>query len=96
MGKDTGFMEFTRETPTRRPVAERVNAWFEIYLDFPEEKIRKPGARCIDATIDGGGHSAFEQVEVDGLGRLVTEEAVGLLLAAAYRVFESHEVALLQ
>ena len=51
MGKDTGFMEFTRETPTRRPVAERVNDWFEIYLDFPEEKIRKQGARCMDCGV---------------------------------------------
>ena len=51
MGKDTGFMEFARETPTRRPVAERVNDWFEIYLDFPEEKIRKQGARCMDCGV---------------------------------------------
>jgi glutamate synthase (NADPH/NADH) small chain len=51
MGKDTGFMEFTRETPARRPVAERVNDWFEIYLDFPEEKIRKQGARCMDCGV---------------------------------------------
>jgi glutamate synthase (NADPH/NADH) small chain len=51
MGKDTGFMEFTRETPTRRPIAERINDWFEIYLDFPEEKIRKQGARCMDCGV---------------------------------------------
>src|SRR5712692_2133100 len=51
MGKDTGFMEFTRETPTRRPVTERINDWFEIYLDFPEEKIRKQGARCMDCGV---------------------------------------------
>ena len=31
MGKVTGFMEYTREMPARRPVAERVNDWFEIY-----------------------------------------------------------------
>ena len=35
MGKVTGFLEFERETPRRRPVAERVNDWFEIYQDFP-------------------------------------------------------------
>ena len=51
MGKDTGFMEFTREMPTRRPVTERVNDWFEIYLDFPEEKLRKQGARCMDCGV---------------------------------------------
>jgi glutamate synthase (NADPH) small chain len=51
MGKDTGFMEFAREMPTRRPVGERVNDWFEIYLDFPEEKLRKQGARCMDCGV---------------------------------------------
>ena len=40
MGKVTGFKEYTRETPTRRPVAERVNDYFEVYLPFPEEKVR--------------------------------------------------------
>jgi glutamate synthase (NADPH/NADH) small chain len=51
MGKATGFKEFTRETPSRRPVTERVNDWFEIYLDFPEENLRKQGARCMDCGI---------------------------------------------
>jgi len=51
MGKDTGFIEYTRETPTRRPVSERINDWFEIYLDFPEEKLRKQGARCMDCGV---------------------------------------------
>jgi glutamate synthase (NADPH) small chain len=51
MGKATGFKEFTRETPTRRPVTERVNDWFEIYLDFPEENLRRQGARCMDCGI---------------------------------------------
>src|SRR5271163_1907392 len=51
MGKATGFKEFTRETPTRRPVTERVNDWFEIYLDFPEDNLRKQGARCMDCGI---------------------------------------------
>src|SRR6202047_884304 len=51
MGKDTGFMECTREMPARRPVGERVNDWFEIYLDFPEEKIRMQGARCMDCGV---------------------------------------------
>src|SRR5690348_17193132 len=51
MGKDTGFLEYTRETPERRPVTERVGDWFEIYLDFPEEKIRAQGARCMDCGV---------------------------------------------
>jgi glutamate synthase (NADPH) small chain len=51
MGKATGFKEFTRELPTRRPVAERVNDWFEIYQDFPEANLKKQGARCMDCGI---------------------------------------------
>jgi len=30
---------------------ERVNDWFEIYQDFPEEKLRKQGARCMDCGV---------------------------------------------
>ena len=51
MGKVTGFMEITRETPTRRPTAERINDWFEIYLPFPEDKIKAQGARCMDCGV---------------------------------------------
>ena len=51
MGKITGFMEYARELPGRRPVAERVNDWFEIYQDFPVEKIQQQGARCMDCGI---------------------------------------------
>jgi glutamate synthase (NADPH) small chain len=51
MGKITGFMEHTRETPERRPPAERIKDWFEVYLPFPEEKIRRQGARCMDCGV---------------------------------------------
>jgi glutamate synthase (NADPH) small chain len=51
MGKTTGFMEYTRETPLRRPPVERINDWFEVYLPFPEEKIRMQGARCMDCGV---------------------------------------------
>ena len=51
MGKVTGFKEYTRELPSRRPVTERVNDWFEIYLDFPEEKLQAQGARCMDCGV---------------------------------------------
>jgi glutamate synthase (NADPH/NADH) small chain len=51
MGKVTGFMEYTRETPQRRPPAERIKDWFEIYLPFPEENIRSQGARCMDCGV---------------------------------------------
>ena len=51
MGKTTGFMEFPRELPQRRPVTQRVNDWFEIYLHFPEDKLRTQGARCMDCGV---------------------------------------------
>ncbi|HLJ24238.1 MAG TPA: glutamate synthase subunit beta [Candidatus Acidoferrales bacterium] len=51
MGKVTGFKEYTRETPARRPVAERVHDYFEVYQPFPEEKVRVQGARCMDCGI---------------------------------------------
>jgi glutamate synthase (NADPH/NADH) small chain len=51
MGKVTGFMEFTRELPLRRPVEERVNDYFEVYQPFAEEKVRVQGARCMDCGV---------------------------------------------
>ena len=51
MGKVTGFKEYAREAPQRRPVATRVNDWFEVYQDFPEEKVRTQGARCMDCGV---------------------------------------------
>jgi len=51
MGKTTGFMDYSRELAPRRPVAVRVNDWFEIYQDFPEENLRQQGARCMDCGV---------------------------------------------
>jgi len=51
MGKNTGFMEYARELPERRPVVERVNDWFEIYKEFPLDKVRTQGARCMDCGV---------------------------------------------
>jgi len=44
-------MEYSRELARRRPVAERVNDWFEIYQDFSEENLRTQGARCMDCGV---------------------------------------------
>ena len=51
MGKITGFMEIKRETPARRPVAERLQDWREYDLKMPEDKLRAQGARCMDCGI---------------------------------------------
>ena len=51
MGKITGFMEIKRETPDRRPVAERLKDWREFDLKMPEDKLKAQGARCMDCGI---------------------------------------------
>ena len=48
MGKVTGFLEYSREAPPRRPVFERVNDWFEVYQELPVEKLQQQAARCMD------------------------------------------------
>jgi glutamate synthase (NADPH) small chain len=51
MGKPTGFIEYGPEHAQRRPVTQRVNDWFEIYVDSPEDKLRRQGARCMDCGV---------------------------------------------
>jgi glutamate synthase (NADPH/NADH) small chain len=51
MGKPTGFKEHKRELPTRRPVELRILDWEEVYHEFPEDKLRTQGARCMDCGI---------------------------------------------
>jgi glutamate synthase (NADPH/NADH) small chain len=51
VGKPTGFKEYSRETPTRRPVDERVKDYFEVYLPFDDGKVRTQAARCMDCGI---------------------------------------------
>jgi glutamate synthase (NADPH) small chain len=51
MGKVTGFMEYGREVPGRRPPEERVKDWLEIYEPFPEGRLRNQGARCMDCGV---------------------------------------------
>src|SRR5579863_5197253 len=51
MGKTTGFFEYARETPGRRPPSDRINDWLEVYQDFPEDKVRTQGARCMDCGV---------------------------------------------
>ncbi|MBX7111802.1 MAG: glutamate synthase subunit beta [Dehalococcoidia bacterium] len=51
MAKPTGFMEFGRETPQRRPVGQRVHDWLEVYEDFPTDALRQQAARCMDCGI---------------------------------------------
>ncbi len=51
MGKPTGFKEYERELPKRRPVEERVEDHEEIYEPFPKEKAKQQAARCMDCGV---------------------------------------------
>lgn len=51
MGKPTGFMEFTRELPGKRPVRERVNDYKEFVNKYSDEKLNQQSARCMDCGI---------------------------------------------
>ena len=51
MGKITGFMEFHRAKQPYRPVAERLRDWKQVMRAFPEDELKKQGARCMDCGI---------------------------------------------
>jgi glutamate synthase (NADPH/NADH) small chain len=51
MGKTTGFLEYKRQVPERRPVNERNQDYFSVYLPFSEEKLQTQGARCMDCGV---------------------------------------------
>ncbi|MBP6385159.1 MAG: glutamate synthase subunit beta [Pseudarcicella sp.] len=48
MGKPTGFLEVTRETPKKRPVDQRVNDYKEIDIDLGAEQVQGQASRCMD------------------------------------------------
>ena len=51
MGKVTGFLEFERQDPSKRPAAERVRDYREFELPVVQEDLVKQGARCMDCGI---------------------------------------------
>lgn len=51
MGKPTGFKEYQRELPGKRPVKERVKDFKEIYRSFPKQKLKEQAARCMDCGV---------------------------------------------
>jgi glutamate synthase (NADPH/NADH) small chain len=44
-------MKYGRELPVRRAVPVRLLDWREVYEEFPAEKVRTQGARCMDCGI---------------------------------------------
>ncbi len=51
MGEVTGFMQWERELPSRRPVPVRLRDWREVYEEFPEDKLKVQAGRCMDCGI---------------------------------------------
>lgn len=51
MGKITGFMDFHREPPERRPVNNRLQDYREIYEVWPDEAVQDQGARCMNCAL---------------------------------------------
>ncbi|MBS1738118.1 MAG: glutamate synthase subunit beta [Bacteroidetes bacterium] len=51
MGKPTGFKEFTRQLPTKRPVAERLNDYNEFVNPYPLQILNEQSSRCMDCGV---------------------------------------------
>ena len=51
MGEATGFMQWTRVTPKRRPVETRLHDWKEVYEPFAEDVLKLQAGRCMDCGI---------------------------------------------
>ena len=51
MGKVTGFKEYGREGPEKRPIQERIRDYQEIYQKWPDQAIRDQGARCMNCAV---------------------------------------------
>jgi glutamate synthase (NADPH/NADH) small chain len=51
LGKATGFLERTRETPAPRPIAERITDYREVYEPFPDARVATQASRCMDCGV---------------------------------------------
>jgi glutamate synthase (NADPH/NADH) small chain len=51
VGETTGFIQWARETPTRRPVPVRLRDWQEVYEPFAPDALQKQAGRCMDCGI---------------------------------------------
>jgi glutamate synthase (NADPH) small chain len=56
MGEVTGFLQWHRQTPTRRPVAVRVRDWKEVYEPFARPTLVEQAGRCMDCGIPFCNH----------------------------------------
>ena len=51
MSNPTGFLEFTRELPAKRPVQERVHDYNEFIHQYEAQKLNQQAARCMDCGV---------------------------------------------
>ena len=51
MGKITGFMDFKRTLPRKRPVSDRIKDYKEFYQPFDEGEVKEQAARCMDCGV---------------------------------------------
>jgi glutamate synthase (NADPH/NADH) small chain len=51
MGKPTGFKEFTRELPGKKPVKERLRHYNEFIDRFSDQKLNEQAARCMNCGV---------------------------------------------
>jgi glutamate synthase (NADPH/NADH) small chain len=51
MGKTTGFLEFDRQAPDKRPVQERVKDYKEYVKPYSAEELNKQSARCMNCGV---------------------------------------------
>ena len=51
MNKITGFLQFERELPAKRPPQERVNDYNEFIERYSDEKLNQQSARCMDCGV---------------------------------------------
>jgi glutamate synthase (NADPH/NADH) small chain len=51
MAKHTGFMEYKRKDPPKRPVRERVKDYREVELTLSIEDLQEQAARCMDCGV---------------------------------------------
>ena len=51
MGKPTGFKEFDRVLPSKRPVAERINDYKEFVNPYSETALNEQSSRCMNCGV---------------------------------------------
>jgi len=51
MGKQTGFLEYTRQLPMFRSPGDRVQDWNEFHHHLPQSALQEQAARCMDCGV---------------------------------------------